>query len=363
MRPIKVLIVDDSRLVRQILTEILRQYCQIQVVGAAEDAFEAREMIKKFAPDVLTLDVEMPKMDGITFLRNLMRLRPMPVVMLSTLTSKGADTTLRALELGAIDYIAKPKSESQMGNLSTFKMALYNKIKFAASVDIKARTHLAATRQTKFSLSNELCANTIIAIGASTGGTEALRDVLAKMPANAPAIVITQHIPESFSNRFAQRLNSQSQMTVHEATQGQVIERGNAYVAPGGLHLRVRRAAGQLICDLSDGAPVNRHKPSVDVMFESLVSLKNVKTYAALLTGMGADGAKGMQVLKDQGHYTLIQDKNSSLIWGMPGKAFELNAHCEESSLDNVAQTLLNKISADVGMNAGNESGSRGVSI
>lgn len=345
MTPIKVLIVDDSKLVRQILFEILTQHPQIDVVGAAEDPFEAREMIKELQPDVLTLDVEMPRMDGITFLKNLMRLHPMPVVMLSTLTSRGADTTLQALELGAVDFIAKPRSNQLMGNLSAFNMALFNKIKFAASVDVKTLRSKISPTAGVIKFSTQTCPNTIIAMGASTGGTEALRDVLLRMPSNAPAIVITQHIPETFSKRFSERLNSQCNMSVHQAVQGQQIERGHVYIAPGGIHLKVKYRGGHYVCELCDSAPVNRHKPSVDVMFNSLAKLKDAKVFSVLLTGMGGDGARGMLALKDKGHYTLIQDKSSSLIWGMPGSAFEINAHCGQSPLDNVAQTLLNSIS------------------
>ena len=345
MRVIKVLIVDDSKLVRQILTEILNQYHEIEVVGAAEDAFEARDMIKALKPDVLTLDVEMPRMDGVTFLKNLMRLRPMPVVMLSTLTEKGADVTLQALELGAVDFITKPKSAQLMGNLSAFNSALINKIKVAAAVDAKVinRAKLSIPELVPFTA--DYSEHTIIAMGASTGGTEALRDVLIKMPSNSPAIVITQHIPESFSKRFAERLNRQCKMTVQEATHGQTIEKGNVYVAPGGLHLKVYYHSGKYLCSLCDSVPVNRHKPSVDVMFNSLAALHHANVYSVLLTGMGNDGAHGMLKLKNRGNYGLIQDKKTSLIWGMPGSAFELNAHSEESSLDKVAQTLLNRVS------------------
>lgn len=344
MMPIKVLIVDDSRLVRQILTEILSQYAQIEVVGAASGPFEAREMIKALNPDVLTLDVEMPHMDGITFLKNLMRLRPMPVIMLSTLTSKGADITLQTLELGAVDFIAKPKSECLMGNLSAFNYALLKKITFAATVKVQANTP-KSSKQLAFNVKPSLCQNTIIAMGASTGGTEALRHVLLQMPPNSPAVVITQHIPENFSKRFAERLDQHCSMTIHEAAQGQEIKQGNVYIAPGGLHLKIKSRAGKYVCELADIEPVNRHKPSVDVMFDSLLELNHTKVYSVLLTGMGADGARGMLSLKQNGHYSLIQDEQSSMIWGMPGRAFELNAHCQQSSLENIAQTLLNRIS------------------
>jgi len=341
---IKVLIVDDSKLVRQILTEVLSQYPEIEVVGAANGPFEARDMIKELKPDVLTLDVEMPDMDGITFLKNIMRLRPMPVVMLSTLTEKGADTTLQALEIGAVDFIAKPKSETLMGNLSAFNNALVNKIKFASQVNVKAGS-VSSDKEINIKIDALQSRDVIIAMGASTGGTEALRHVLVKMPANSPAVVITQHIPENFSSRFAKRLNGRCKMTVQEATHGQEILQGNVYIARGGQHLQIKQREGKLICCLDNSEPVNRHKPSVDVMFDSLSRIAGIKVYSVLLTGMGADGAKGMLTLKQNGHYSLIQDKQSSLIWGMPGKAFEINAHCQQSSLDSVAETLLNRIS------------------
>lgn len=344
MKTIKVLIVDDSKLVREILCEVMAEFSDVTVVGAASDAFEAREMIKALDPDVITLDVEMPKMDGITFLKNIMRLRPMPVVMLSTLTSEGAETTLEALECGAIDFISKPRSSELLGNLSEFSEELHEKIKLAAKAQINTHNVPKNNNVCQFESKNLDLNHEIIALGASTGGTEALRDVLSMLPINSPAVIVTQHIPKSFSKRFANRLNAHCNLSVQEAKQGTILKSGNIYIAPGDQHLIIKYLNNQYICQLSNEPPRNRHKPSVDIMFESLSKLNTAHIYAGLLTGMGNDGASGLLSLKEQGHYTLIQNKATSLIWGMPGAASKLNAHCDEASLTNVAITLLNNI-------------------
>jgi len=345
MKLIKVLIVDDSKLVREILGEVMSHFLDIEVVGAAKDAFEAREMIKNLNPDVVTLDVEMPKMDGITFLKNLMRLRPMPVVMLSTLTQQGADTTLEALELGAVDFIAKPRSSELLGNLTHFNEELHQKIRLASKVNLRALKTSSSKEVCQFSANNLNLKHQIIALGASTGGTEALRDMLKMLPANAPAVVLTQHIPESFSNRFAKRLNEHCKLNVHEAKEGQIILPGNIYVAPGSKHLLIKYVNNQYVCQLNDGEPRNRHKPSVDVMFDSLCELPSAHIYAGLLTGMGNDGAAGLLALKKQGQYTLVQDEQTSMIWGMPGAAYRLNAHWVDLPLNRIANALLTNIS------------------
>jgi len=346
MNKIKVLIVDDSRLVREILGEVLAKFDDIEVVAEAEDAFVAREMIKLHSPDVITLDIEMPKMDGITFLKNLMRLRPMPVVMLSTLTTKGADITLEALEVGAIDFIAKPRSNDLMGNLTAFNNTLYEKIKFAASVDLSGLIKPIKTIKRGPMFNGIALKHEIISFGASTGGTEALRNMMAQMPKDSPPVVITQHIPQSFSKRFAKRLNANSVLTVHEARDGQQLLRGNVYVAPGSMHLTIVEHNGHYQCRLDDSQPVNRHKPSVDVMFNSLLKLTNAKIFAGLLTGMGADGAASLLALKKRGHFTVIQDEATSMVWGMPGVAHSLNAQCVESALTDVTGVILNEVIA-----------------
>lgn len=344
MDKIKVLIVDDSRLIREIIAEILSKFPLITVVGQAEDAFAARELIKLHKPDVLTLDVEMPKMDGITFLRNLMRLRPMPVVMLSTLTTKGAEVTLEALDIGAVDFIAKPKSSDLMSGLTAFNNALFNKIKFASTVDKSRLGKVSKDIMLEPSFGDICLQHEVIALGASTGGTEALRVILDAMPVDGPPVIITQHIPHSFSSRFAKRLNETSAMVVQEARDGLELSRGHAYVAPGNMHLKIIELHGKYYCRLDDGALVNRHKPSVDVMFSSLLLLRKVKVFAGILTGMGGDGAQSLLALKEQGHFTMVQDEATSMVWGMPGVAHSLNAHRVEVPLSNVAHVLIKQV-------------------
>lgn len=344
MKKITVLVVDDSSVIRNIVKDTLKDETDIEVVGEAEDPIVARDLIKKLNPDILTLDVEMPKMDGITFLENLMRLRPMPVIMLSTLTTKGADITLEALEIGAVDFIAKPSVAELLATKDSFKETLVRKIKQAVTIEqrnfklSKALTGSAKSQVLYFSGVKR--ADHLIAIGASTGGTEAIKQVLIDLPENSPPIVITQHIPKSFSGRFAERLNSCCKITVFEAQHGQKIKTGHAYIAPGDMHLKVVKRGGGLFCTLEDSAEVSRHKPSVDVLFDSLIPFAD-NVQAILLTGMGRDGAQGMLNLKEAGARTLIQDKASSLIWGMPGKAFALNAHCEQVTLNGVASSML----------------------
>jgi len=344
MKRIKVLIVDDSSVIRNIVKEILSLDPELDVVGEAKDPFVARELIKELNPDVITLDVEMPKMDGITFLRNLMRLRPMPVVMLSTLTTQGADITLQALELGAFDFIAKPSFESLVENRNLFAGELINKVKSAVTVDRKnyelINSLKADTCQKTIAYTGTARANHIVAIGASTGGTEAIREVVTRMPNNAPPIVVTQHIPETFSERFANRLNACCAVTVQEAQHGQKIKEGNVYIAPGSKHLKVVAKSGSLFCTLDDGPAVNRHRPSVDVLFESLMEVAD-NVQAILLTGMGQDGARGMKGLKNAGAFTIVQDQASSLIWGMPGSAHDIQAHCVISPLNDIAKIAL----------------------
>lgn len=350
MKKIKVLIIDDSAVIRNIVNEVLSSDDEIEVVGEAKDPFIAREQIKKLNPDVITLDVEMPKMDGITFLENLMRLRPMPVVMLSTLTTKGADITLQALELGALDFIAKPSFEELIASKDSFTENLLTKVKSAVRVDqknyalVKSVLHKSAHKTIAFTGSKRT--NHLVAIGASTGGTEAIKQVLLKLPTNCPPVVITQHIPKTFSARFAARMNEMCAIHVQEAKHGQKIKEGNAYVAPGDQHLTVVSKGGSLFCVLVDSEPVNRHKPAVDVLFNSLLPFAD-NVQAVLLTGMGQDGAKGMLALKNEGARTIIQDKNSSLIWGMPGSAYVINAHTDEFDLNNISAHLLKYAALD----------------
>ena len=338
---IKVLVIDDSPLIRRVLTEILHQADDIEVVGSAEDPYQAREMIKQLNPDVLTLDIEMPKMDGISFLKNLMRLRPMPVVMISTLTQKGSPITLEALELGAVDFIAKP-TVNVSEQFTQYAKVVQQKVRTAATARVRSFKPsevkpLDTLRDAQFSH------NKVLAIGASTGGTEAIKEVLMRMPENCPPIVITQHIPPVFSSSFAQRMDRTCTINVKEAEQGDKLTTGCAYIAPGDQHLSVKQQGGSLYCQLDQSDPVNRHRPAVDVLFNSLVEVCPKNTIAALLTGMGSDGAKGLLALKQHGAYTLAQDELSSVVWGMPKAAVELGAAIDIVSLDKVALQLLSQ--------------------
>ena len=362
MSKIKVLIIDDSALVRQVMTEILNADNSIEVIGTAQDPFDAREKIKKLKPDVLTLDVEMPKMDGITFLANLMRLHPLPVVMVSTLTEKGADITFEALELGAIDFVSKPKIDVTEG-LNEYAAEICEKVRTAATVNVSKlsdRRSRKATNTESSVVSAKLSADVvlekrsapktklkttdkIIALGASTGGTEAIKEVLMSMPANSPGIVISQHIPEAFSKPFAERMDKNSAMTVYEAVDGQQILPGHVYIAPGNRHLIVERSGARYICRLNDGPPVNRHKPSVDVMFRSVAQNVGPNAIGVILTGMGADGAQGLKEMLENGASTLIQDEKSSVVWGMPGEAFKIGAASDQYPLEKVAKELLKR--------------------
>jgi two-component system chemotaxis response regulator CheB len=347
-RRIRVLIVDDSALVRSLLTDILRADPGIEVVGAASDAHVAREKIKQLNPDVLTLDVEMPKMDGITFLKNLMRLRPMPVVMVSSLTERGADVTLDALAIGAVDYLSKPKIDLA-ATLKDYSEELIEKIRTASRASVRAldasRAAMIAVRP-KFSADAVLpkadskqlrTTDRIIAIGASTGGTEAIKAVLTRLPPDTPGVVIAQHIPKAFSTPFAKRMNDCCQMTVYEAEDGQQVLAGHAYIAPGDRHLMVVRDGARYVLRLDDGVPVNRHKPSVDVLFRSVAQNAGRNAIGVILTGMGKDGAKGLKEMLEAGSQTIAQDEATSVVWGMPGEAVSLGAAQHVISLDSVA--------------------------
>jgi two-component system, chemotaxis family, protein-glutamate methylesterase/glutaminase len=337
-RPIRVLVVDDSALVRALMSELLGDDPGIEVVGTASDPYIAREKIKQLSPDVLTLDVEMPRMDGLTFLRNLMRLRPMPVVMVSSLTEDGARVTLDALALGAVDFIAKPKIDVARG-LAGYAAVLVEKVKHAAKARV---TRIAATDVPAYDGPvGYRTTERLLAIGASTGGTEAIREVLAQMPADAPATVIVQHIPGAFSGPFAERLDRHSRMTVTEAIDRQPLLAGHAYVAPGGRHLRVVRSGARWVCRLGDDDPVRRHRPSVDVLFQSVAEHAGRNASAALLTGMGDDGAQGLLALRRAGARTMVQDEASSVVWGMPGAAMALGAAEDVVPLQRVAHRLL----------------------
>lgn len=355
---IKVLIIDDSALVRKMLTEILSSDKEIEVVGAAADPLVAREKIKQLNPDVLTLDVEMPRMDGISFLSNLMRLRPMPVIMVSTLTDEGAEITLDALELGAIDFITKPKIDFS-NTIQEYAAELIEKIKVASKAKVMASSEKRqassnvkmmgvekkntadAILQLNNGKRNYKLTDTIIAIGASTGGTEAIKDVLIQMPPNSPGIVITQHIPENFSASFAQRMDKLSPMKVYEATEGQQVLPGHVYIAPGNRHLLIERSGARYICRLNDGLAVNRHKPSVNVLFRSVANQVGQNAIGVILTGMGDDGAEGLLEMKQAGALTIAQDEQSSVVWGMPGEAVKRNAADDILALSKIASRVI----------------------
>ena len=334
---IKVLIVDDSALVRQLLSHLLSQADDIEVVGCAEDPYEARDMIKALNPHVLTLDIEMPKMDGIAFLRNLMKLRPMPVIMVSTLTEKGAAVTLEALSLGAVDFIAKPKNDLTT-KLIEYQDELQHKVRLAANSKVRSLN----VHSPSIDMSADKLKNRVVAIGASTGGTEAIQRLIANLPENFPPIVIAQHIPATFSASFAKRLNNNSKMTVLEAQGNEILKHGVAYIAPGYCHLQVERKGAHLYTALNEGEHVNRHKPSVDVLFDSVAESVRKSAIGVLLTGMGRDGAMGLLNMRKMGAYTIAQDEASSVVWGMPGSAVELGGCCEQLDLDKIPQRLLN---------------------
>ena len=350
-KKIKVLVIDDSALVRQILVEILKSAKDIEVVGTASDPFVARERIKETNPDVLTLDVEMPRMDGLTFLANLMRLRPMPVVMVSSLTERGADTTLKALELGAVDFVSKPKVDVA-GTLVDFSEEILAKIRVAAGARVRARSGSVSVVPPKHSADAILPAaaetkkmlrttDRIVAVGASTGGTEAIREFLMGLPADSPAVVIAQHIPAAFSAPFTRRMDALCQLSVCEPHDGQYIMPGHVYIAPGGKHLLVERDGARYLCRLNDGPPVNRHCPSVDVLFRSVAQNVGPNAVGVILTGMGDDGARGLKEMRDAGAPTIAQDEASSVVWGMPGAAVKLGAVGEVLPLNRVAEAVM----------------------
>lgn len=348
---IRVLVVDDSALIRRLLTDMLNSARDIEVVGTAQDPLVAREKIKTLNPDVLTLDIEMPRMDGITFLRNLMRLHPMPVVMVSTLTEQGADVTLEALELGAVDFVTKPKLDVNRV-LADYVDELTDKVRAAAGAKVKRLVTLDAPQAMHSSdvvipkrpAQHFRTTDQIIAIGASTGGTEAIKSVLMGMPRDAPGIVIAQHIPPGFSAAFADRMDRLTLLNVKEAEDGDVVIPGHAFVAPGDRHLMLTRDGARYICRLSDGEPVNRHRPSVDVLFRSVLQSAGVNAAAALLTGMGADGAEGLLEMHEAGLHTVAQNEETSVVWGMPGEAVKRGAAREILPLGIIAKHLLSAV-------------------
>jgi len=343
MSKITVMCVDDSALMRQLMTEIINSHPDMEMVATAPDPLVARDLIKQFNPQVLTLDVEMPRMDGLDFLEKLMRLRPMPVVMVSSLTGKGSEITLRALELGAVDFVTKPQLGIREGMLAYSQM-IGDKIRAAA----RARLHNRAAMPVPVALKAGplLSSEKLIAIGSSTGGTEAIRHVLQPLPATSPALLITQHMPPGFTRSFAERLNKLCQITVKEAEDGERILPGHAYIAPGAMHMELGRSGANYVVKLNEGPPVNRHKPSVDVLFKSVAINAGRNAVGVILTGMGNDGAAGMLEMHRAGAWTIAQDEASCVVFGMPREAIAMGGTSEVVDLGHISQHMLAKISA-----------------
>lgn len=352
MKQIRVLVVDDSALVRSLLAEFINRQDDMECVGTANDPLMAREMIRELDPDVLTLDIEMPRMDGIDFLGRLMRLRPMPVVMISTLTELGADATIKALELGAVDFVAKPKVGVASGLLD-LSVQITEKIRIAASAQIKrispARPVSQSAPTVTFGLnatsgSHAMFSEKLVCIGASTGGTEAIKEILTRLPVDVPGIVIAQHMPAGFTASFAARLNSLCRLSVREAVNGEKIFPGHAYIAPGGKHLRVSRSGTSYVAVVEDGELVNRHKPSVEVLFRSVASVAGKNALGIMLTGMGGDGALAMRQMKDAGSYNFVQDEASCIVFGMPKEAIFHGAADVVLNVVDIAAALMARL-------------------
>ena len=340
----KVLIVDDSALMRALLTEIIGGAPDLVVVGSAPDPIAAREMIKSLNPDVLTLDVEMPKMDGLEFLGRLMKLRPMPVIMISALTARGSEVTLQALELGAVDFVAKPRAEN-VSLLQSYAEEIRDKIRAAHGAQLQRRPPVAAAAQRAETplpgVSSRILNERIIAIGASTGGTEAIKEVIIRLPAAMPGIVMVQHMPETFTPSFAKRLDTLGAIRVIEAKGGERIQPGYAYLAPGHSHLTVKKSGSGWVTELAQSDPVNRHRPSVDVLFNSVAKEVGKHALGVILTGMGKDGAQGMLAMRQAGAWNIGQDQESCVVYGMPREAALVGAVDEVVALNNVAARLL----------------------
>jgi two-component system chemotaxis response regulator CheB len=355
LKKIRVLVVDDSALVRSLLAGIINRQKDMECVGTANDPLIAREMIRELNPDVITLDIEMPRMDGIDFLGRLMRLRPMPVLMISTLTERGAEVTMKALELGAVDFVAKPRIGVADG-LNELSIQIVEKVRIAAAAHIRSAPVLppsdaaaagaSGSARAPVSSIGRVSTEKLICIGASTGGTEAIKEVLTNLPADSPGIVITQHMPPGFTTSFAARLNSLCRLTVQEAVNGERILPGHAYIAPGGKQFRVGRSGANYVAVVEDGEPVNRHKPSVEVLFKSVASVVGRNALGVMLTGMGGDGARAMREMKDAGSYNYVQDEASCIVFGMPREAILHGAADEVLPLTQIAPALITRLSS-----------------
>lgn len=351
MSKIRVLVIDDSALIRKLLTEIINSQSDMEVIGSAPDPLVAREMIRALNPDVLTLDVEMPRMDGLDFLEKLMRLRPTPVVMVSTLTEKGSDITFRALELGAVDFVSKPKIDISHG-LKEYGAEIANKIRIAKSARLKRLPASPVGKSASAdailpAMSNRVASTEkLIIVGASTGGTEAIKDFLVRMPPDAPGILITQHMPEGFTKSFANRLNNLCKISVVESRGGERVLPGHAFIAPGHSHLLLKRSGANYMTELNQGEPVSRHRPSVDVLFRSAANCAGKNAIGVIMTGMGKDGAAGMLEMHKAGAYNFAQDEASCVVFGMPKEAIAAGGVDEVVSLRDMAKCVLSKISS-----------------
>lgn len=379
MNKIKVLVVDDSALIRNLMSKIINSQRDMETIATAPDPFIARDQIKKFNPDVITLDIEMPKMDGIEFLEKIMRLRPTPVVMVSTLTERGTDVTFRALELGAVDFVTKPKLDISQGMIN-YANEITDKIRAAYAARFRLSrlpakplatpsstlapqmdpvtgmvvpAQVAKPLPTNNALGNRFAATEkLVLIGSSTGGTEAIRVILEQLPKDSPAILITQHMPAGFTKSFADRLNQVCNITVKEAEHGERVLPGHAYIAPGDKHLLLGRSGANYICQLSDAEPVNRHRPSVEVLFKSGQEVSPRNIVGIMLTGMGKDGAQAMADMKKAGSYNICQDEASSVVFGMPREAIALGAADEVVALNQISRRLLDYLSKIGGRSA-----------
>ncbi|MBK9614547.1 MAG: chemotaxis response regulator protein-glutamate methylesterase [Uliginosibacterium sp.] len=349
---IRVLVVDDSALMRAVLSEVINARADMQVVGVAKNALEAQESIKSLSPDVMTLDVDMPHVNGLDFLAQVMKQRPMPVIMVSSLTERGSETTLRALELGAVDFVPKPKIDP-VGGIKAYADELCDKIRAAKLSNRRALppegskpVERTPTAETLPPLSSRILQERLVMIGASTGGTEAIKEVLTGFPEKMPGIMIVQHMPEMFTGSFAKRLDGLCKIRVKEAEDGESIKPGVAYIAPGHSHLSVQRSATGFSCELSRAEPVNRHRPSVDVLFNSAARVVGAQGLGVMLTGMGKDGAMGMLAMRKAGAYNICQDQQSCVVWGMPREATINGAAHEVVALAGVAGRVLARLRA-----------------
>lgn len=350
-RKIRVLIIDDSALIRSILKEVINSYPDLDAVGAAANPLQAREMIKTLNPDVLTLDVEMPQMDGLTFLEKLMRLRPMPVLMISSLTERGSDAALRALELGAVDFLPKPKLGIAEG-IQGYADEIAEKIRVAYKTKLRPRSQEAQKLIEVLPVLGNRISTTekVIVVGSSTGGTEAIKEFLIRMPADAPGILIAQHMPEAFTKSFANRLDGLCKINVKEAENNERVLPGHAYIAPGHSHLLLKRSGANYITELSQAAPVNHHRPSVEVLFRSAAQHAGKNVIGVMLTGMGKDGAIGMLEMRQAGAYNLAQDEATCVVFGMPREAIAVGAVDEVVPIQEMTQRVLIRLMGSGGM-------------